>query len=57
MEIGIVYVFSELGIGEIIDYVDEDEDENEILINKMLVVYNIIVVMIVGNNIKCEKVV
>lgn len=50
-------VDSKLEIGEIIDYIDLDEDDNEKFINKMLVVYNIMVVVIIGNNIKCEKVV
>lgn len=34
-----------------------DEDDSVKFKNKILVVYDIIVVQIVGNNIKCEKVV
>lgn len=56
-EIGIVHVSSEPGIGEITDYVDEDEDENETPTNKTLAAHNITAVTTAGNNTKCEKVV
>jgi len=56
-EIGAVRVPSEPGIGEITDYIDEDEDDKEKPTNKTLAAHNITAVATAGNNTKCEKVV
>ena len=56
-EIGAVHAPSEPGIGEITDYIDEDEDDNEKPTNKTLAAHNITAVSTAGNNTKCEKVV
>ena len=55
-EIGTVHIPSEPGIGEITDYVDEDEDIEKPT-NKTLAAHNITAVSTAGNNTKCEKVV
>lgn len=44
-------------IGEITDYIDLDEDDNEKPTNKTLAAHNITAVATAGNNTKCEKVV
>lgn len=56
-EISAVHVPSEPGIGEITDYIDEDEDNNVKPTNKTLAAHNITAVATAGNNTKCEKVV
>lgn len=56
-EIGAVHVPSEPGIGEITDYIDDDEDDKEKPTNKTLAAHNITAVDTTGNNTKCEKVV
>ena len=56
-EISAVHVPSEPGIGEITDYIDEDEDSNVKPKTKTLAAHNITAVATAGNNTKCEKVV
>ncbi|CAH3141929.1 unnamed protein product [Porites evermanni] len=56
-EIGGFRAPSEPGIGEITDYIDDDELGTEKPTNKTLAAHNITAVATTGNNTKCEKVV